>query len=42
MVDKYESWMDGTCVKLDEYDNIVAFVPGKSFDFKEKRNTIKL
>lgn len=27
MVDKYESWMDGTCVKLDEYDNIVAFVP---------------
>ena len=36
MVDKYESWMDGTCVKLDEYDNIVAFVPGKSFDFKEK------
>lgn len=36
MVDKYESWMDGTCVKLDEYDNIISFVPGKSFDFREK------
>ena len=22
LVDKYESWMDGTCVKLDEEDNI--------------------
>ena len=41
MVDKYESWMDGTCVKLDEYDNIVAFVPGKSFDFKEKEEYYK-
>jgi len=36
MVDKYESWMDGTCVKLDEEDNIAAFVPGKSFDYAEK------
>ena len=33
--------MDGTCVKLDEYDNIVAFVPGKSFDFKEKEEYYK-
>ena len=41
MVDKYESWMDGTCVKLDEYDNIVAFVPGKSFDFEEKEEYYK-
>ena len=31
LVDKYESWMDGTCVKLDEDDNIEAFVPGKKF-----------
>lgn len=36
MVDKYESWMDGTCVKLDEEDNIAAFVPGKDFNFNEK------
>ena len=33
LVDKYESWMDGTCVKLDEDDNIEAFVPGKKFKF---------
>ena len=26
LVDKYESWMDGTCVKLSENDNIDAFV----------------
>ena len=24
LVDKYESWMDGTCVKIDENDNIVG------------------
>lgn len=36
MVDKYESWMDGTCIKLDEDDNIAAFVPGKSFNFAER------
>ncbi len=35
LVDKYESWMDGTCVKLDEDDSIKAFVPGKHFDFDE-------
>lgn len=33
LVDKYESWMDGTCVKLSEEDDIVDFVPGKKFDF---------
>lgn len=36
LVDKYESWMDGTCVKLDEEDNIIAFVPGKKFNYGEK------
>ena len=36
LVDKYESWMDGTCVKLAEDDTIAAFVPGKQFDFREK------
>lgn len=35
LVDKYESWMDGTCVKLDENDGIEAFVPGKKFKFNE-------
>lgn len=35
LVDKYERWMDGTVAKLDEEDNILAFVPGKQFDFSE-------
>lgn len=35
LVDKYENWMDGTCVKLGEDDTIEAFVPGKKFKFEE-------
>ncbi len=35
LVDKYESWMDGTCVKLADDDSISAFVPGKRLDFSE-------
>ena len=35
LVDKYESWMDGTCVKLTEGDKIAAFIPGRSFDYAE-------
>lgn len=35
LVDKYESWMDGTCVKISENDDIEAFVPGKKFKFDE-------
>lgn len=35
LVDKYESWMDGTCVKLSADDDIEAFVPGKKFKFNE-------
>ncbi len=35
LVDKYESWMDGTCVKLSEDDDIEAFVPGKKFNYDE-------
>ena len=35
LVDKYESWMDGTCVKLSDEDEIEAFVPGKIFNFSE-------
>ena len=36
LVDQYESWMDGTCLKLREDDSIEAFIPGKSLNFKEK------
>ncbi len=35
LVDKYEAWMDGTCMKLNKDDSIEAFVPGKSFRFNE-------
>lgn len=35
LVDKYESWMDGTCVKIGEDDTIESFVPGKRFVFED-------
>lgn len=35
LVDKYEAWMDGTCVKLNDDDTIEAFVPGKKIRFEE-------
>ncbi len=41
LVDKYESWMDGTCVKLSDEDDIEAFVPGKKFKFNEIKDYYK-
>lgn len=41
LVDKYESWMDGTCVKLADDDSIEAFVPGKNFKFDEIKDYYK-
>lgn len=41
LVDKYEAWMDGTCVKLSPEDDIEAFVPGKKFKFSEINNYYK-
>lgn len=35
LVDKYESWMDGTVVKIGEDDSIKEFVPGKKFRFED-------
>lgn len=35
LVDKYESWMDGTCVRLGDDYTIDSFIPKKSFDYKE-------
>lgn len=35
LVDKYESWMDGTCLKLNGNDEIEAFVPKNKFVFEE-------
>ncbi|WP_034442272.1 aminotransferase class I/II-fold pyridoxal phosphate-dependent enzyme [Butyrivibrio sp. AE2032] len=41
LVDKYESWMDGTCVKIGPDDSIEAFVPGKKFKFNEIKEYYK-
>lgn len=41
LVDRYESWMDGTCVKLADDDSIEAFVPGKAFKFDEIKDYYK-
>lgn len=41
LVDKYESWMDGTCVKLGPDDSIVSFVPSKNFRFEEAHEYYK-
>ena len=35
LVDKYESWMSGTCIKIGEDDSIEDFVPGKKFVFSD-------
>ena len=35
LVDKYEAWMDGTCLKIDENDNIVGFASGAKFNFSD-------
>lgn len=35
LVAKYESWMDGTMVRLDDEQNIVDFVSKEAFSFKE-------
>lgn len=41
LVDKYESWMDGTCVKLGDDDSIEEFVSGSKFKFNESGDYYK-
>ena len=41
LVDKFESWMDGTCTVLDEEDCIVDFVPGKYLKFMDREQYYK-
>lgn len=41
LVDKYESWMDGTCVKLEDDDSIIGFIGGKQLDYSEKNEYYK-
>ena len=35
LVDKFESWMDGTCLKLSKDDKITSFVSKKEFRFAD-------
>ena len=35
LVDKYECWMDGTCVKLTDNDDISEFVPANKFKYED-------
>ena len=35
LVDHYESWMDGTCVTINEDDGIESFVPNNVFKYNE-------
>ena len=41
LVDKFASWMDGTCMELDEDDSIKEFIPGKYLRFEEKEEYYK-
>ena len=41
LVDKYESWMDGTCMKLGADDSIEAFLPGNKITFNETKDYYK-
>lgn len=40
-VDKFESWMDGTCIVVDQDDNITDFIPGKLLQYREKEQYYK-
>jgi len=35
LVAKYETWMDGTMVRIDDEQNIVSFVPKKAFKYED-------
>ncbi len=41
LVAKYESWMDGTMVRLDEDQNIVNFVSKEAFDYADVNSYYK-
>lgn len=41
LVAKYESWMDGTVVTLDEENNIKSFICKKDFSFQDIKNYYK-
>lgn len=41
LISKYETWMDGTMVKIDEDNNIVNFIPKKAFRYSDTDSYFK-
>lgn len=41
VVAQYESWMDGTVVRLSNDDEILDVIPGKDFDYSQKEHYFK-
>lgn len=41
LVDKFKSWMDGTCLRLNEDDSIKDFISGKHVKFSETEDYFK-
>lgn len=41
LVDKYSSWMDGTCVKIGPEDTIEAFIPKNNINFQDTSDLYK-
>jgi len=41
VVDKYQSWMDGTAVTIDDEDNITGFFGKSAFNFNDVQNYYK-
>ena len=41
VVAQYESWMDGTVVRLSDDDEILDVIPGKDFDYSKKEQYFK-
>lgn len=35
LISKYETWMDGTMVRIDDDDNIVNFIPKQAFKYSD-------
>ena len=41
LVSKYEPWMDGTCVEINDNDEILNFISKDAFNFNDKDNYYK-
>ena len=41
LVDKYQCWMDGACVKVGQDDTITDFIPGNQFHFEDCKEYYK-